>query len=141
MAKHLSMRGDRKMTMYATLQMDREIDPNRHYIGIDGFEFRFRNGVNIGFDFNSSIANVQRDPTAIKFECDDLDCDSFPEAALLGMMLADSEVEYIDEFFVYTGEEEEPEINPEKILSLSFCVEGRMLDIPGSIIQKYEFTR
>ena len=141
MAKHLSMRGDRKMTMYATLQMDREIDPNRHYIGIDGFEFRFRNGVNIGFDFNSSIANVQRDPTAIKFECDDLDCDSFPEAALLGMLLSDSEVDRIEEFYVYTGEEEEPEINPEKILSLSFCVEGRMLDIPGSIIQKYEFTR
>ena len=75
------------------------------------------------------------------FECDDLDCDSFPEAALLGMLLSDSEVEYIDEFFVYTGEEEEPEINPEKILSLSFCVEGKMIDIPGNIIQKYEFTR
>ena len=81
------------MTMYATLQMDREIDPNRHYIGIGGFEFCFRNGVNIGFDFNSSIANVQKNPTTIKFECDDLDCDSFPEAALLGMMLSDSEVD------------------------------------------------
>ena len=129
------------MTMYATLQMDREIDPNRHYIGIGGFEFCFRNGVNIGFDFNISIANVQRDPTAIKFECDDLDCDSFPEAALLGMMLSDSEVKRIEEFYVYTGEREEPEINPEKILSLSFCVDGRMVDIPDSIIQKYEFMR
>ena len=129
------------MTMYATLQMDREIDPNRHYIGIGGFEFCFRNGVNIGFDFNSSIANVQKNPTTIKFECDDLDCDSFPEAALLGMMLSDSEVKRIEEFYVYTGEREEPEINPEKILSLSFCVDGRMVDIPDSIIQKYEFTR
>ena len=55
------------MTMYATLQMDREIDPNRHYIGIGGFEFCFRNGLNIGFDFNSSIANVQKNPTTIKF--------------------------------------------------------------------------
>lgn len=129
------------MTMYATLQMDREIDPNRHYISIGGFEFCFRNGVNIGFDFNSSIANVQRDSTAIKFECDDLDCDSFPEAALLGMLLSDSEVDCIEEFYVYTGEKEESEINPEKILSLSFCVDGRMVDIPDSIIQKYEFTR
>ena len=129
------------MTMYATLQMDREIDPNRHYIGIGGFEFCFRNGVNIGFDFNSSIANVQKNPTTIKFECDDLDCDSFPEAALLGMMLSDSEVKRIEEFYVYTGEREEPEINPEKILSLSFCVDERMVDIPDSIIQKYEFTR
>ena len=127
--------------MYATLQMDREIDPNRHYIGIGGFEFCFRNGVNIGFDFNSSIANVQKNPTTIKFECDDLDCDSFPEAALLGMMLSDSEVKRIEEFYVYTGEREEPEINPEKILSLSFCVDERMIDIPGIIIQKYEFTR
>ncbi len=135
------MRGDTKMTMYATLQMDREIDPNRHYIGIGGFEFCFRNGVNIGFDFNSSIANVQKNPTTIKFECDDLDCDSFPEAALLGMMLSDSEVKRIEEFYVYTGEREEPEINPEKILSLSFCVDGRMVDIPDSIIQKYEFMR
>ena len=109
------------MTMYATLQMDREIDPNRHYISIGGFEFRFRNGVNIGFDFNSSIANVQRDPTAIKFECDDLD--------------------RIEEFYVYTGEKEEPEINPERVLALSFDVDGKMIDIPGSIIQKYEFTR
>ena len=129
------------MTMFATLQMDREIDPNRHYIGIGGFEFCFRNGVNIGFDFNSSIANVQKNPTTIKFECDDLDCDSFPEAALLGMMLSDSEVKRIEEFYVYTGEREEPEINPEKILSLSFCVDGRMVDIPDSIIQKYEFMR
>ena len=129
------------MTMYVTLQMDRDIDPNRHYIGIGGFEFLFRNGVNIGFDFNSSIANVQKNPTTIKFECDDLDCDSFPEAALLGMMLSDSEVKRIEEFYVYTGEREEPEINPEKILSLSFCVDGRMVDIPDSIIQKYEFMR
>ena len=127
--------------MYATLQMDREIDPNRHYIGIGGFEFCFRNGVNIGFDFNSSIANVQKNPTTIKFECDDLDCDSFPEAALLEMLLSDSEVDRIEEFYVYTGEREEPEINPEKILSLSFCVDGRMVDIPDSIIQKYEFMR
>ncbi|MEE0872261.1 MAG: hypothetical protein UIH27_02170 [Ruminococcus sp.] len=129
------------MTMYATLQMDREIDPTRHDISIGGFEFCFRNGVNIGFDFNSSIANVQKNPTTIKFECDDLDCDSFPEAALLGMMLSDSEVKRIEEFYVYTGEREEPEINPEKILSLSFCVDERMIDIPGIIIQKYEFTR
>ena len=129
------------MTMYATLQMDKEIDSNRHYIGIGGFEFCFRNGVNIGFDFNSSIANVQKNPTTIKFECDDLDCDSFPEAALLEMLLSDSEVDRIEEFYVYTGEREEPEINPEKILSLSFCVDGRMVDIPDSIIQKYEFMR
>ena len=129
------------MTMYVTLQMDRENHPTRHYISIVGFEFCFKKGIKIGFDFNSSIANVQKNPTTIKFECDDLDCDSFPEAALLGMMLSDSEVKRIEEFYVYTGEREEPEINPEKILSLSFCVDGRMVDIPDSIIQKYEFMR
>ena len=129
------------MTMYVTLQMDREIDPTRHYISIGGFEFCFKKGIKIGFDFNSSIANVQKNPTTIKFECDDLDCDSFPEVALLGMMLSDSEVKRIEEFYVYTGEKEEPEINPERVLALSFDVDGRMVDIPDSIIQKYEFTR
>ena len=39
------------MTMYATLQMDREIDPNLHYISIGGFELHFKNGLNIAFDF------------------------------------------------------------------------------------------
>ena len=39
------------MTMYATLQMDREIDPNLHYISIGGFELRFSNGIAIAFDF------------------------------------------------------------------------------------------
>ena len=129
------------MTMYVTLQMDREIDPTRHYISIGGFEFCFKKGIKIGFDFNSSIANVQKNPTTIKFECDDLDCDSFPEAALLEMLLSDSEVDRIEEFYVYTGEKEEPEINPERVLALSFDVDGKMIDIPGSIIQKYEFTR
>ena len=46
------------MTMYATLQMDREIDPNLHYISIGGFELHFKNGMNIAFDFNSSVANI-----------------------------------------------------------------------------------
>ena len=79
--------------------------------------------------------------TITTIECDDLDCDSFPEAALLEMLLSDSEVDRIEEFYVYTGEKEEPEINPERVLALSFDVDGKMIDIPGSIIQKYEFTR
>ena len=81
------------MTMYATLQMDREIDPNLHYISIGGFELRFSNGIAIAFDFNSSVANVLKDPSYIRFECDEPDFDSFPEAELLEWMLVHSEVQ------------------------------------------------
>ena len=127
------------MTMYAILQMDREIDPNLHYISIGGFEIHFKNGVNIAFDFNSSVANIRKDPSFILFECDDLDFDSFPEADLLEWMLVHSEVEKIEEFYVYTGEEYEPVINPKHIDSMSFAFDGRILTIPESLLSRYRF--
>ena len=127
------------MTMYATLQMDREIDPNLHYISIGGFELQFSNGVAIAFDFNSSVANVLKDPSFIRFECDELDFDSFPEAELLEWMLVHSEVQKIVEFYVYTGEEYEPVINPKHIDSMSFAFDGRILTIPESLLSRYRF--
>ena len=127
------------MTMYATLQMDREIDPNIHYISIGGFELRFSNGVAIAFDFNSSVANIRKDPSYIRFECDEPDFDSFPEAELLEWMLVHSEVEKIEEFYVYTGEEYEEVINPNRIDSMSFAFDGRILTIPESLLSRYHF--
>ena len=127
------------MTMYATLQMDREIDPNLHYISIGGFEIHFKNGVNIAFDFNSSVANIRKDPSFILFECDDLDFDSFPEADLLEWMLVHSEVEKIEEFYVYTGEEDEAVINPKRIDSMSFAFDGKIITIPESLLSRYHF--
>ena len=127
------------MTMYATLQMDREINPNHHYISIGGFELRFSNGVEIAFDFNSSVANILNDPSFIRFECDELDFDSFPEAELLEWMLVHSEVQKIEEFYVYTGEEYEEVINPKRIESMSFAFDGRIFTIPESLLSRYHF--
>ena len=127
------------MTMYAILQMDREINPNHHYISIGGFELRFSNGVEIAFDFNSSVANIRKDPSFILFECDDLDFDSFPEADLLEWMLVHSEVEKIEEFYVYTGEEDEAVINPKRIDSMSFAFDGKIITIPESLLSRYHF--
>ena len=127
------------MTMYATLQMDREIDPNHDYISIGGFELHFKNGMNIAFDFNSSVANILNDPSFIRFECDELDFDSFPEAELLEWMLVHSEVEKIVEFYVYTGEEYEAVINPKRIDSMSFVFDGKIITIPESLLSQYHF--
>ncbi len=127
------------MTMYATLQMDREIDPNHHYISIGGFELHFKNGMNIAFDFNSSAAQILKDPSFIWFECDELDFDSFPEAELLEWMLVHSEVEKIVEFYVYTGEEYEAVINPNHIESMSFAFDGKIITIPESLLSRYHF--
>ena len=110
-----------------------------HYISIGGFELRFSNGIAIAFDFNSSVANVLKDHSYIRFECDEPDFDSFPEAELLEWMLDHSEVEKIEEFYVYTGEEYEEVINPKRIESMSFAFDGRIFTIPESLLSRYHF--
>ena len=123
------------MTMYATLQMDREIDPNIHYISIGGFELRFSNGVAIAFDFNSSVANIRKDPSYIRFECDEPDFDSFPERMAASPFRGGE----IVEFYVYTGEEYEAVINPKRIDSMSFAFDGKIITIPESLLSRYHF--
>ena len=75
----------------------------------------------------------------IRFECDEPDFDSFPEAELLEWMLVHSEVQKIEEFYVYTGEEYEEVINPKRIESMSFAFDGRIFTIPESLLSRYHF--
>lgn len=104
-----------------------------------GFEILFCNGVAIGFDFNCSVATIQRQPSYIRFECAELDFDSFPEAELLEWMLVHYDVEKIKEFYVYTGEENEAVISPKRIESMSFAFDGKILALPKSLLSRYHF--
>ena len=54
-------------------------------------------------------------------------------------MLDHSEVEKIEEFYVYTGEEYEEVINPKRIESMSFAFDGRIFTIPESLLSRYHF--
>lgn len=54
-------------------------------------------------------------------------------------MLVHSEVEKIEEFYVYTGEEYEEVINPKRIDSMSFAFEGRIFTLSESLLSRYHF--
>ena len=103
--------------MFGSLKFDREIDKNKHYFSPGGYEFIF-NGQEVMFDFCHYEGSVDKDdPKILHFEVTEPDVDSFPD---LKHLEAD-DFRYLDkitEFFVYTGEYDETEINPVAITQL-----------------------
>jgi hypothetical protein len=120
------------MRAYITLQMDRPIDSDKHYISPGGYEV-MAGGKNYQFDFNESYGSIDKErPDVISFELRDEDYDSFPDIKELREHL--HEITELVECYVYTGENGEPEINPLKILS--FCISdsgtGKRSNLPES---------
>lgn len=106
------------MKMYTAIKFDRAIDPLKHYISIGGFEMEFNNDVTVPFDFEESWARVDvDDPTVLHVTMRALDVDCFPEAQTIHTLTGS--ITNIVEFYIYTGEEDDPEINPVEILHLS----------------------
>ena len=107
-------------SMLADIIFDRPIKKDLHYISPGGYEMVF-NGKIIHFDFedyegwvdkkNPALLHIiQRNPDYSSFE----DLNSLEPNDLLSL-------KKINEFFIYTGEAEDPEINPIKIEKLEFC--------------------
>ena len=108
--------------MNFTLKFDREIDPKKHYISPGGFEITTSNGLAYQFDFNCYAGNRSKEDSSIlEIEMWDLDTITFPESEKIdSMMLVDSK---FTEFFVFTGEYDDPEIHPVELLSLEVYFE------------------
>lgn len=110
------------VSMYAKIKFDREIDENLHYIVPGGYEMTFVNNLGsnpttVSFDFVSYIGNIdKKDPTILHCEMEELDDDTFPESLFIEHFLGI--ISEINEFYVYTGEPGEPEINPVELLEL-----------------------
>ena len=105
------------MEMEATIRFDREIDPSKHYVSPGGYEMTFNNGKTVQFDFMDSAGSICTDkPTNMLFEAWTLDTGCFPESKFLETFTGS--VTEIKEFFVYTGEANEPEIYPVELISL-----------------------
>lgn len=110
------------VSMYAKIKFDREIDEGKHYIVPGGYEMTFVNnlGINlitVSFDFVSYIGNIdKKDLTILHCEMEELDDDTFPESLFIEHFLGT--ISEIKEFYVYTGEDDEPEINPVELLEL-----------------------
>lgn len=105
--------------MYADILFDREIDQGKHYISPGGYEIMNANGDTLQFDFEVFAGNI--DPInkrILHVEQKHLDMAAFPDAKLLDQFLAD--FKGFTDFFVYTGEYDESEINPVKAYNIVF---------------------
>lgn len=126
--------------MELRLKMDRPISENDHYISPGGYELCSMDGENISFDFMSYVGKVdQENPDELYCEIKKLDLDSFPDA------LASLTKDFIDklgkiaECYVYTGENENQEINLRNIVSwkLTFSDDTQYV-MPESVLQIYK---
>lgn len=117
------------------VQFDRPIIADKHYISPGGYAIK-KNGKIINFDFTEYAGNIStKDPTILHCEVNDLDKESFPEAEKL--TVKDFLLNPWNEFFIYTGEDEEPEINPVKIKGLTLIFsDGYLFSINPERVNK-----
>ena len=121
------------MRMYISLLMDRPIDKEKHYISPGGYEFNF-NGKNIPFDFCMSSGTICKNPRMIEFELRELDLTTFPESEKLLNKSCLKNVRKIEEFYIYTGEHNEPEINLERINYIHFDLDGEFFAVSDRVL-------
>lgn len=105
--------------MSATVKFDRKVKPGYHYLSPGGYTMTFGEK-EVSFDFQESGWSVDSDDrTVVLFGQDWLDISYTPESALLTKEDVRN-LTKINSFYIYTGEEGEPEIHPVKLLELVF---------------------
>ena len=105
--------------MYADVLFDREIT-NDHYISPGDFTVEDNNGNELHFGFQSSdswVDSYNNRLLHIEQRCLDVNC--FPNADKLEQFL--DNLKCISQFYIFTGEPYEPEINPVKVIDMAFC--------------------
>ena len=102
------------------LEMDRPIIRGTHYISPGGYRLRFwfgnGNSREIEFDFENFSGNIV-DGKYLDCTVSSLDTYAFEESASLLHYLKNCNYDWL-EFFVYTGENDEAEINPVKAFNI-----------------------
>ena len=101
------------MTM--KVKMDRPYENEKHYVSPGGYEIDGKQ-----FDFTSTYGFVQKEPDLLEIEVADPDLDSFPEAVTKEEVVRANLSGRFDEFYMYTGEANEPEINTVCVKELAF---------------------
>lgn len=111
--------------MSFTLKMDRPIKREQHYISPGGY---ILNGKE--FDFCRSQGCIDdRDKSKVHFYVDDID-ESYSE----DITPEDVSGEF-SEFFVYTGEYDEPEINAVRVEGLKFYFGNDLVECPRQALE------
>ena len=105
--------------MLVDVKFDREDDADKYCICLDGYTMTF-GGRTVSFCFDDYYGNIDHnDRSVVHFVQSHLDVESIFEAADIK---SDDvrKLEKIDDFEIYTGEDDGPEISPVKIMSLVF---------------------
>lgn len=108
---------------------DRPVDPDKHYLSPGGYSVELKDGRKIEFDFYEHYGN-KIGTNSVAFEAYGLDASTFPESENLTV---DSMVGCnFSEFFVFTGEYDDPEIYMTNVHDIVFTYDGgdRLIDIP-----------
>lgn len=98
------------------LELDRTVEKDKHYISPGSYELKCKNK-SIRFDFYCSMWNIV-EKNIIHIETSDLDTDAFPEAKKLTP--EDILEGKFEEIFIFTGDDDVPEIIPTKIKAATF---------------------
>lgn len=126
--------------MILVLQMDREIDKDKHYISPGGYEFKSSKSEEpLQFDFFDYAGYIDsNDKTKILFEAEALDEQTFPGIIDKLNKSFCEDINEITEFYIYTGEYEDPELNLSKIIDISLLfTDGTKIDIKPEVIDKF----
>ena len=123
------------MRMYADIKFDRAIDKLTHNISLGGYEIRIDNK-NVQFDFEEYTGMIdENDQSILHCEMDRLDTVTFPDAIMLED--ATGPVEEIVEFYVYTGEHNDPDADPVPVALLSLEIvknNGDKISVPDTLL-------
>lgn len=126
-------------TMELHVKFNRPVDKQKDYLSPGGYEM-ILNGKPIQFDFMTSYGNLSKTELDVcVFELEEPDIVSFPDFALITPNDI-REVSDIIECFVYTGEDEEHNLEVEEIIKILFYFpyEDEMkFEVPRKIIDKY----
>ena len=125
--------------MYIKLQMDRSVDPDIHWISPGGYSIN-----NKWFDFNTTQGGrTESDDTVVEYELFDY------EEGDNGPVTLEDLSKGFDDFFVYTGENDEPPIFEKEVLEIVFrfrdditgketevCADAKLLESANNIIRE-----
>lgn len=97
------------------IEFDRPYNNEEHYISPGGYELNGKQ-----FDFFTTYGYTAEAGNIVEIEVEDPDLDAFPVPVTKQDVIEANKNGKFDEFFIYTGESDEPEINPVSIKQLTF---------------------
>lgn len=134
--------------MTADIFFDREIF--NHYISPGGYEVLGKNVHEVidksgdfmymQFDFITYYGFIDKsDRRILHVDAQGLDIDSFPTAELLESYIRN--IDRFTEFFVYTGEDDDPEIDVVSVKNVRFfCDDGEEIEVADACLDGCRYT-